>query len=81
MTLARRTAAECVGTAFLLAAVVGSGIMGERIWGCARLHSSTVPFAVGAYITGSYWFTASTSFTNPAVTLTAKRCRVRSFPF
>src|SRR6478609_1066966 len=39
------------------------------IWGCARLRSSTVPFAVGAYITGAYWFTASTSFANPAVTL------------
>jgi glycerol uptake facilitator-like aquaporin len=39
------------------------------IWGCARLHSSAVPFAVGAYITGAYWFTASTSFANPAVTL------------
>lgn len=177
MTLARRIAAEAVGTAFLLAAVVGSGIMGERlaggnvaiallantlatgamlvtliltfgpisgahfnpavtladasqgglpwrevpgymaaqfagafagvasahlmfgeavfsasrharaggaqvfsefvatfgllcvIWGCARMRSSAVPFAVGAYITGAYWFTASTSFANPAVTL------------
>jgi len=39
------------------------------IWGGARLRSSTVPFAVGAYITGAYWFTASTSFANPAVTL------------
>jgi glycerol uptake facilitator-like aquaporin len=177
MTTARRIAAEAVGTAFLLAAVVGSGIMGERlaggnvaiallantlatgamlvtliltfgpisgahfnpavtltdasqgglpwrdvpgylaaqvagafagvaaahamfgeavfsashhvraggeqlfsefvatfgllcvIWGCARLRSPAVPFAVGAYITGAYWFTASTSFANPAVTL------------
>jgi len=177
MTLTRRIAAEAVGTAFLLAAVVGSGIMGERlaggnvaiallantlatgamlvtliltfgpisgahfnpavtladasqgglpwrevpgyvaaqilgafagvatahlmfgaplfsasrhvraggaqilsefvatfgllcvIWGCARMRSSAVPFAVGAYITGAYWFTASTSFANPAVTL------------
>src|SRR5215831_13965083 len=177
MTLARRIAAEAVGTAFLLAAVVGSGIMGERlaggnvgiallantlatgamlvtliltfgpisgahfnpavtladasqggvpwrevpgyiagqvlgafggvaaahfmfgepvfsashhvraggaqlfselvatfgllcvIWGCARMRSAAVPFAVGAYITGAYWFTASTSFANPAVTL------------
>jgi glycerol uptake facilitator-like aquaporin len=177
MTLARRMAAESVGTAFLLAAIVGSGIMGERlsggnialallsntlatgatlvaliltfgpisgahfnpavtladasqgglpwrevpgylssqfagafagvavahsmfgeplfaaslharaggaqifsefvatfgllavIWGCARLRSPAVPFAVGAYITGAYWFTASTSFANPAVTL------------
>jgi glycerol uptake facilitator-like aquaporin len=39
------------------------------IWGCARLRSSAVPFAVGAYIIGAYWFTASTSFANPAVTL------------
>lgn len=39
------------------------------IWACARLRSSAVPFAVGAYITGAYWFTASTSFANPAVTL------------
>ena len=39
------------------------------IWGCARVRSSTVPFAVGAYIVAAYWFTASTSFANPAVTL------------
>src|SRR5580704_17233737 len=39
------------------------------IWGCARLRTSAVPFAVGAYITGPYWFTSSTSFANPAVTL------------
>jgi glycerol uptake facilitator-like aquaporin len=39
------------------------------IWGCARRRSSAVPFAVGAYITAAYWFTASTSFANPAVTL------------
>lgn len=39
------------------------------IWGCSRRRSSSVPFAVGAYITAAYWFTASTSFANPAVTL------------
>jgi glycerol uptake facilitator-like aquaporin len=39
------------------------------IWGCSRLRSSVVPFAVGAYVTAAYWFTASTSFANPAVTL------------
>ena len=39
------------------------------IWGCARLRSEAVPIAVGLYITGAYWFTASTSFANPAVTL------------
>ena len=39
------------------------------MWGCSRRRSSLVPFAVGAYITAAYWFTASTSFANPAVTL------------
>ncbi|MFY9530928.1 MAG: MIP/aquaporin family protein [Candidatus Acidiferrales bacterium] len=39
------------------------------IWGCSRLRSSATPFAVGAYITAAYWFTASTSFANPAVTI------------
>jgi glycerol uptake facilitator-like aquaporin len=39
------------------------------IWGCSRLRSSAVAFAVGAYITAAYWFTASTSFANPAVTI------------
>ena len=39
------------------------------IWGCARRRPSAMPFAVGTYITGAYWFTASTSFANPAVTL------------
>ncbi len=40
------------------------------IWGCSRFHNAVVvPFAVAAYITAAYWFTASTSFANPAVTL------------
>jgi glycerol uptake facilitator-like aquaporin len=39
------------------------------IWGCARVRPAAVPFAVGAYITGAYWFTASMSFANPAVTM------------
>lgn len=39
------------------------------IWGCVRTRPSVVPFAVGAYITGAYWFTSSTSFANPAVTI------------
>ena len=127
-TLSRRVVAEGAGTALLLAAVVGSGIMGERlaggnvavallantlatgaalvaahlmfgeplyfasrharagaaqafsefvatfgllavIWGCVRSRPSVVAFAVAAYITAAYWFTASTSFANPAVTL------------
>jgi glycerol uptake facilitator-like aquaporin len=39
------------------------------IWGCVRYRPSAVPLAVGAYITAAYWFTSSTSFANPAVTL------------
>jgi glycerol uptake facilitator-like aquaporin len=39
------------------------------IWGCSRMRSSAVPFAVAGYITAAYWFTASTSFANPAVTV------------
>ena len=40
------------------------------IWGCSKLRSAAiVPVAVAAYITAAYWFTASTSFANPAVTL------------
>ncbi len=47
------------------------------IWGCSRHRASTVPVAVAAYITAAYWFTASTSFANPAVTLA--RCLSDTF--
>lgn len=47
------------------------------IWGCSRSRSSIVPFAVGSYITAAYWFTASTSFANPAVTIA--RCLTDTF--
>jgi len=39
------------------------------IWGCTRARSAATPFAVAAYIAAAYWFTASTSFANPAVTI------------
>jgi len=39
------------------------------IWGCSCFRPSATAYAVGAYITAAYWFTASTSFANPAVTL------------
>jgi glycerol uptake facilitator-like aquaporin len=59
---------ECVATFGLLSVV----------WGCSRLRSAVVvPFAVGAYVTAAYWFTASTSFANPAVTLA--RCLTDTF--
>jgi glycerol uptake facilitator-like aquaporin len=39
------------------------------ILGCSARNSAAVPYAVGLYITAAYWFTASTSFANPAVTI------------
>ena len=39
------------------------------IWGCVRSRSALTPLAVAAYIVAAYWFTSSTSFANPAVTL------------
>ena len=47
------------------------------IWGCVRHRPASIPFAVGAYITAAYWFTSSTSFANPAVTLA--RCLTNTF--
>ncbi|HLY08769.1 MAG TPA: MIP/aquaporin family protein [Planctomycetota bacterium] len=44
------------------------GLLGV-IFGCASARPTAVPFAVGAYITAAYWFTSSTSFANPAVTI------------
>jgi glycerol uptake facilitator-like aquaporin len=138
MSFSRKIVFEAVGTALLLAAIVGSGIMAERLasgnlaialmaktlstgaalvaliltfgpisgahfnpavtmadasqgglpWkevpgyiaaqvfgafavvaAANAMRATAVPFAVGAYITAAYWFTASTSFANPAVTL------------
>jgi glycerol uptake facilitator-like aquaporin len=53
----------------LLSEVVATFGLLAVIWGTSRRRPSTVPYAVGAYITAAYWFTASTSFANPAVTL------------
>jgi glycerol uptake facilitator-like aquaporin len=39
------------------------------IWGTSRARPAATPFAVAAYIVGAYWFTPSTSFANPAVTV------------
>jgi glycerol uptake facilitator-like aquaporin len=47
------------------------------IWGCSRTRPALVSFAVGAYIMAAYWFTASTSFANPAVTIA--RCLSNTF--
>ena len=50
---------ECVATFGLLAVIIST----------SRSNHQTTPAAVAAYITAAYWFTASTSFANPAVTL------------
>lgn len=50
---------ECVATFGLIGVIIG----------CSRSRPGITPFAVAAYITSAYWFTASTSFANPAVTL------------
>lgn len=50
---------ECIATFGLIATILGA----------QRHRADTVPWAVGLYITAAYWFTASTSFANPAVTL------------
>ena len=49
-------------------AVATFGLVGVIVSG-SRRSPATVPFAVAAYIVAAYWFTASTSFANPAVTL------------
>ncbi len=51
--------AEFIATTGLLATIAGA----------IRFVPSSAPMLVGLYITGAYWFTASTSFANPAVTL------------
>jgi glycerol uptake facilitator-like aquaporin len=56
------------GAQLLSEAIATFGLL-SVIWGVSRRRADAVPFAVGAYITAAYWFTASTSFANPAVTL------------
>jgi glycerol uptake facilitator-like aquaporin len=57
------------GSAQLVSEFVATFGLMSVIWGSARRRPGLVPFAVGAYITAAYWFTSSTSFANPAVTL------------
>jgi len=57
------------GPAQLLSEFVATFGLLSVIWGVSRKAAQFTPFAVGAYITAAYWFTSSTSFANPAVTL------------
>jgi glycerol uptake facilitator-like aquaporin len=60
---------ERSGVAQLVSEFIATFGLLAVIWGCVRRRPDAVPFAVGAYITAAYWFTSSTSFANPAVTL------------
>jgi glycerol uptake facilitator-like aquaporin len=53
---------------WLAEAVATFGLL-LTIFGCAARTPAAIPYAVGLYITSAYWFTASTSFANPAVTI------------
>jgi glycerol uptake facilitator-like aquaporin len=52
-----------------LAEFVATFGLGLTIFGCLASARAAIPYAVGLYITAAYWFTASTSFANPAVTI------------
>jgi glycerol uptake facilitator-like aquaporin len=65
------------GTPQLISEAIATFGLLAAIWGCSRFKIDAIPFAVGAYITAAYWFTASTSFANPAVTLA--RCFTNTF--
>ena len=56
------------GWALVLSEFVATFGLLSVIWGCSRLRSGAVPFAVGSYIAAAYWFTASTSFASIAQT-------------
>lgn len=58
-----------VGLAQGFAEVVATFGLLVTIFGCVARAPAAVPYAVGLYITAAYWFTASTSFANPAVTI------------
>ncbi len=57
------------GTGQWLAEAVATFGLLLTILGCVARTPAAVPYAVGLYITSAYWFTASTSFANPAVTI------------
>lgn len=72
MTLSRRIATECLGTAFLLAIVVGSGIMGERLAGgndAIALLGNTIATGAGLIVLIHMFGPLSGAHFNPAVTV------------
>jgi len=63
------SATSRTGSGQWLAEAVATFGLVLTIFGCVARAPSAIPFAVGLYITSAYWFTASTSFANPAVTI------------
>lgn len=57
------------GTGQFVSEIIATFGLLAVIWSCSARRPTAAPFAVGAYIAAAYWFTASTSFANPAVTL------------
>lgn len=57
------------GTPFLMSEFIATFGLLAAILSGEKMRPEAVPFSVAAYITGAYWFTSSTSFANPAVTL------------
>ena len=57
------------GTAKIVSEVVATFGLITVILGCVQQRKEAVPYVVAAYIGSAYWFTASTSFANPAVTI------------
>lgn len=60
---------ERAGMAQIVSEFVATFGLLSTIWGCSRRKPEAVPWAVGLFIVSAYWFTASTSFANPAATL------------
>jgi len=60
---------ERTGLGQWLAEAVATFGLVLTVFGCVSRRPDSVPYAVGLYITAAYWFTASTSFANPAVTI------------
>jgi glycerol uptake facilitator-like aquaporin len=60
---------ERSGNAMIASEFVATFGLLAVIWGCVRSRPGAAPYAVAAYIAGAYWFTPSTSFANPAVTI------------
>ncbi len=65
------------GGAQVLSEFVATFGLVSVIWGCSRFRADATPYSVASYIVAAYWFTASTSFANPAVTVA--RCLSDTF--